>query len=403
MALTGTVINDTQGVGWGYSESGSGFLRFNASGFGTDFSYKTTVSGDKFIFTFRGVANGTHAAYATWVEAANRRSDVPCYADGSLLTTINQVNAPTADITLNGRPFKSLGNVVVSGNQTIIDFRHSATGTYTIADAILLVPPATALPDLSILWYGDSNLYSSGTGNDSVNGISTLLLGYYDLKMACTARSTQRILSGAELAVGGTQYNQGDDYSGIDLIVFSCGPADIINDPVKATFKTALRAAVDGLGAATGARVLLVQVGDFDYRYSGNSLPEATFLAARTRVRDAISEVAAESSYTVPTVVDTTGIAQGAGYDYVHYWSSSTMLASYQTIVANAIIAWATPAASQYYRGDPRPVATTTGSEPTGSDEYRGDSRPVPSQITPGTPPVETDANDYRGDPRPKT
>lgn len=336
-----TIINDRQGAGCGFAETGT-WLHLPGFGFDDDITYKTTSSGEKTTHTASNLTNVVHNIYVTWVESGNRSSSVPCYANSVFLANINMQSAPTADLTINGRPFKLIGTATAASNTIAVELRH-ATGGYVISDAVVFQSAGTALPDLTVLYYGDSNLYSSGTGNNLASPISLLLNGSYDVSQIVTAATSQYVTGAAQLAVGGSQYVQADNYSGVNLVVISCGPADILLNPSKATFKTALRNLCDGLGAALGCKILLIQVGDFDYRYSGNSLSEADFLVARTRVREAISEVAAESSYTVSTVVDTTGIAQGVGYDYVHYWSSATMLAAYKQLVADAISAWAGP------------------------------------------------------------
>ena len=109
-------------------------------GYGNDFRHIASGNGSSTAtYQFTGLTPGQFKVFATWVEAANRGTNVPYSINGGGSPTtvaVNQQVAPSADATAAGRPFKLLGTATVTGSTLTIALSNNANGTYVIADAV---------------------------------------------------------------------------------------------------------------------------------------------------------------------------------------------------------------------------------------------------------------------------
>jgi hypothetical protein len=119
-------------------------LSSNASSYNGSFHYHAVGSGANVAtFSFTGLTPGTYRVFATWLQNANRGTNVPyTLNNGSTQTTVtvNQQVAPTADVTAGSRPFKNLGTVTITGTTITVSISDNSTGL-SIADAVRIECP----------------------------------------------------------------------------------------------------------------------------------------------------------------------------------------------------------------------------------------------------------------------
>lgn len=187
----------------------------------------------------------------------------------------------------------------------------------------------TDMPALKILYAGDSNLDGDSIGGDGhiYSYISALLTsGGYTVTEVVTAAGSQEVLAGGELAVGGSQYNTIIAATNINKVVLNCGAIDVFANPVKATYKSSLRATVDGIGTALGCPVILCDLAEFLSSTSGNPLSAAAFALSLKNIRRATYEVAVESSHCAGLIRMRDQVHDGGeSFDGIHYRTSPTM------------------------------------------------------------------------------
>jgi hypothetical protein len=135
-----TVIDDGE---TGYTESGTGWNGLATGGYNGDYRYNAANSGSsQATWEFTGLLTGLYEVRATWVSYGNRATNAPyTILDGATTedtVTVNQQAAPTADGTLGGRPFQSLGSYNIDNGSLSVQLSDDADG-YVIADAIQIL------------------------------------------------------------------------------------------------------------------------------------------------------------------------------------------------------------------------------------------------------------------------
>ncbi len=113
-------------------------------GFGSDAKAATGNTGTKIAtWNFTGLANGTYQIDASWLSGTDRANNAPyTFSDGlggSLgNATINQRLNPTGAPSAGGRPFGTIGTVVVTNGVLVVQLSNTATNGAIIADAMRL-------------------------------------------------------------------------------------------------------------------------------------------------------------------------------------------------------------------------------------------------------------------------
>jgi hypothetical protein len=142
-------------------------------GYGSDAKAATGNNGAKTAtWTFSGLTAGEYRLAATWLSGSDRANNAPYVVrdgvGGTVLSNllVNQRVNPSGATSDGGRPFSSLGTVVITGTTLVIELSNSATNGAIIADAIRIerITAAPNTPRLDVK-DGAASLLDNGTLN----------------------------------------------------------------------------------------------------------------------------------------------------------------------------------------------------------------------------------------------
>jgi len=135
----------------GYSDTGWLTYNLGPNIYGDDFAYETgSTTNDTAAWTFTGLSSGNYKVYASWPPDANASPSAPYSGtDDFNPNTVNQTNAPAADLVVDGVDFQELGIVAVDDG----DFTCTVTGGagQLRADAVALLPTDEPAPPFAMV------------------------------------------------------------------------------------------------------------------------------------------------------------------------------------------------------------------------------------------------------------
>ncbi len=151
----------------------------STGGYSNDYRFESGATGGYAEWTFADLPSGEYRVSTTWVEGADRGTNVPyTFTDGVLelgTTSVNQRSAPTADVVISSKNFQNLGAFSVVNGSLVVRMPNTSGDGFAIADAVRIeyLGPLPTGPAS----FANGRLDIVGTADDDVVTVGTVDLG----------------------------------------------------------------------------------------------------------------------------------------------------------------------------------------------------------------------------------